>query len=516
MTSQALPQPQGQPLNEFIQQSQPQNQQCYIRTCDQIITGRNLLYARALEIVQDEEYLSEAELNLIRRYKRQTITTNALSTPTNFGNLSLVQLLDQLVSSIPEALKAQFCELLSNLFMNLNFFSTLQTAVDSGCDNIQTIDTCTKTTKTVTVDTGGNIVSSSRPNTITTSDCTVCQTCSSNVCAVSFTTYPGPTGPITTTVTADCSATATSTEVPNFFTGGTVDLTNNEQCKSYIFNLYFFILTYLYSRICLFDGFLDFLTEAAPIVGVGAGTVAAAGLYMTPTLTMTLPSGVPAGNPQPGTPGGGAPPTTVASAGVVPASAQTLSTALALVPLGLTAVAVFPPYNTPRTIPAVSVIFAEDPAMVPGMRRKKRSLRKLRYKVYKFFLLNRKKLDHLIYDVDLFIHEVKYFLTKELTIQYLKEKIHHKIYYVKEKMAELKNNFMCLKARLRMYAWQKKKKHKPYNHYGKREIVNRYEFHFCNFDTCLTFGILVWMIALILCKSLCMDSARYFPPKNTV
>ena len=42
-------------------------------------------------------------------------------------------------------------------------------------------------------------------------------------------------------------------------------------------------------------------------------------------------------------------------------SPQTLITALALVPTGLAAVAVFPPYATPRTVPAVSVIFAENP-----------------------------------------------------------------------------------------------------------------------------------------------------------
>ena len=43
------------------------------------------------------------------------------------------------------------------------------------------------------------------------------------------------------------------------------------------------------------------------------------------------------------------------------ASPQTLVAALALVPAGLAAVAVFPPYATPRTVPAVSVIFAENP-----------------------------------------------------------------------------------------------------------------------------------------------------------
>ena len=56
--------------------------------------------------------------------------------------------------------------------------------------------------------------------------------------------------------------------------------------------------------------------------------------------------------------GGGASPSAV---GVLAPSTQTLATALSLVPLGLTPIAVFPPYDTPRTIPAVSVIFSEDP-----------------------------------------------------------------------------------------------------------------------------------------------------------
>ena len=62
------------------------------------------------------------------------------------------------------------------------------------------------------------------------------------------------------------------------------------------------------------------------------------------------------GNIPPGSPGGGAPPT--AGGG---ASPQTLKVAIGLVPAGLPIVAVFPPYITPRTVPGVSVIFAEDP-----------------------------------------------------------------------------------------------------------------------------------------------------------
>ena len=65
------------------------------------------------------------------------------------------------------------------------------------------------------------------------------------------------------------------------------------------------------------------------------------------------------GQPSPGSLGGGAAPTAVVGGGAV-ASPQTLIAALALVPAGLAAIAVFPPYATPRTVPAVSVIFAEN------------------------------------------------------------------------------------------------------------------------------------------------------------
>ncbi len=43
------------------------DQVCLLRTCDQTITGRDLTYERALEIVQNEEYLLEVDADLIRR-----------------------------------------------------------------------------------------------------------------------------------------------------------------------------------------------------------------------------------------------------------------------------------------------------------------------------------------------------------------------------------------------------------------------------------------------------------------
>ena len=64
------------------------------------------------------------------------------------------------------------------------------------------------------------------------------------------------------------------------------------------------------------------------------------------------------GNSSPGSSGGGATPSAV---GAGAANPSILATALTLVPLSLTPIAVFPPYNTPRQIPAISVIFSEDP-----------------------------------------------------------------------------------------------------------------------------------------------------------
>ncbi len=54
-------------LEDFIEERQTDNANCYVQTCDQRITGRMLSYNRALEIVQDEEYLTAADLDIIRR-----------------------------------------------------------------------------------------------------------------------------------------------------------------------------------------------------------------------------------------------------------------------------------------------------------------------------------------------------------------------------------------------------------------------------------------------------------------
>ena len=56
------------------------NTYCYVQTCHQIISGRNLRYSRALQIVQSEEYLNAVDTNILEfhsyyhRVKRAIIT----------------------------------------------------------------------------------------------------------------------------------------------------------------------------------------------------------------------------------------------------------------------------------------------------------------------------------------------------------------------------------------------------------------------------------------------------------
>ena len=104
------------------------------------------------------------------------------------------------------------------------------------------------------------------------------------------------------------------------------------------------------------------ILEGARTGAVGAGVGAAAGLGAFPELPLVNNVNVPPGNAVPGTPGGGG----------LPATAT--APVLALVPAGLIPVAVFPPYATPRTLPADSVIFLENPGVTLFQKRKKRSI----------------------------------------------------------------------------------------------------------------------------------------------
>ena len=61
-----------------------ESQQC--RRCDQIISGRNLAYSRALEIIQEEDYLDEEEFDEIK-YKRHLKVKNPYNFERKHGKL---------------------------------------------------------------------------------------------------------------------------------------------------------------------------------------------------------------------------------------------------------------------------------------------------------------------------------------------------------------------------------------------------------------------------------------------
>jgi hypothetical protein len=62
-----------------------------------------------------------------------------------------------------------------------------------------------------------------------------------------------------------------------------------------LFDWYVSLITYIYTRLCLFDGLLDTLAEVAAPAAIAGGTIAAASLFAMPPLPMTLASGIPPG-----------------------------------------------------------------------------------------------------------------------------------------------------------------------------------------------------------------------------
>ena len=95
---------------------------------------------RALQIVQSEEYLTEADLDLIRRYKRQTDTMTQFMVNQQSQNLftnsdaSLIELLDTAISMVSESQRTTFCSIFNGYILNGNFFSVLQSQANFACD----------------------------------------------------------------------------------------------------------------------------------------------------------------------------------------------------------------------------------------------------------------------------------------------------------------------------------------------------------------------------------------------
>ena len=120
---------------------------CFIQQCNQVITGRNLAYGRALEIVQNEEiYLEVADLDIIKRkrVKRQLIYN--FNTTDFTGNLYT---LADLVIEAARPIRNQICPQLTDAIFRTNPFENLSDNVTAFCDAYQfgttTTTTCTGT-----------------------------------------------------------------------------------------------------------------------------------------------------------------------------------------------------------------------------------------------------------------------------------------------------------------------------------------------------------------------------------
>ena len=149
-----------------------------------------------------------------------------------------------------------------------------------------------------------------------------------------------------------------------------------DQCNSYVQSIKDVILdlssTYCYPMTTEAPGttaahstptsIIQIIEQNAPTVITATVGIGAIGfLVQPPPLPALTPQGVPPGNPLPGAIGGGASPVAIS---------PQAATALGLAPLGAVPIALFPPYATPRTLPAISVIFSESPSvMVQAQRR---------------------------------------------------------------------------------------------------------------------------------------------------
>ena len=154
----------------------------------------------------------------------------------------------------------------------------------------------------------------------------------------------------------------------------TIDITGLgaiTQCPAYAtlnqnlidsFNNIYCIVTTTTAPTTTTPSIIQIIQQAAPAVVATVGGVGAVGLLVQPPPPpLVTPQGIPPGNPLPGTPGGGAPPV---------ANTPQATTALGLAPPGTVPVAVFPPYATPRTLPATTVIFSENPAITVAAARR--------------------------------------------------------------------------------------------------------------------------------------------------
>ena len=276
----------------------------YVQTCDQVITGRNLNYQRALNIIQNEEYLSAAD-NIIRRnefgqYDYEDIIEQPSSYFDDFERYN-----QEVLSRKKRAVEATVIDFLSlatvttncaqyNALGSVVFFATLTNKINNICNpiccgadypSLPEVACCYYDTTCIY-----------SASTIYYGSSTECKTYLNSFVATTYPAYCNNIYSICPTTTASTTSTTTTS------------------CWN-----------------CIQQA----IQVGSAVVGVGAVVAGGAIIAMPPIQPLVTAQGVPQGVPQPGTPFGGGPP--------VPTSAASVA-ALALVPFGLIPVAVFPPF----------------------------------------------------------------------------------------------------------------------------------------------------------------------------
>ena len=269
------------------------------QTCDQVVTGRNLRYQRALNIIQNEEYLSATDSSILRR-KDPGLNDyeDILENPSTYFN-DFQRNDDEVLSREKRAtidpvilnyLQAGTVNGYCNDYYSKGsvlFFSDLSVVIQNVCNSL----CCGAYFPTIAE--------------------VACCNCDYNCIAASSTIYIATKAECRTYLTSFGSAFFPAyCENPSSLCPTTASSCSN----------------------CMQQA----MQVGAAVVGVGAVVAGGAIIAMPPIQPLVTAQGVPQGSPQPGTPFGGAPP--------VPTSAASVA-ALALVPLGLIPVAVFPPFE---------------------------------------------------------------------------------------------------------------------------------------------------------------------------
>lgn len=317
---------------------------CFVQTCDQVITGRQFQYDRALEIIQDEEYLEDLDFDDIKRYDTSQILKKISEINPNFNIPQDIQYSNwkPIKNNENEVYKRKYLyekkyngKYSTNYVKYTNIFDKQQESEKENANFNH--DGGSKKNEN-----WGNYASPAAPqpppglkrqktkNNKGETDFEPVFTNSDGQKVLSRVKRPAAT-----------SLTVAVNEFSSDFNGGAAGT----------------------QPVVPFD-FGD--TGFGAFGAFGAGMV---GMAMTmPDLSFQQGGSIPAGAA-----GGGGLPTDF--------TISTAALSLALVPLGLAALAIFPPFARPRTVPAVAVIFSEARNTTNTI--KKREIRRLYKMIHK-------------------------------------------------------------------------------------------------------------------------------------